>query len=78
MINGDITSKSLKLRIKNYKPTQQREKLINDKIDNQLLSNMISSLSYNMLDLNKYTGVKFLQNYIYFDNWCEHNDCFIL
>ena len=32
---------------------------------------MISSLSYNMLDLNKYTGVKFLQNYIYFDNKLE-------
>lgn len=71
MIDGDITPKALKMRIKNYKPTQQREKLIKDKIDNKLLSNLIVSLSYNMLDLNKYTGIKFLQNYIYFDNKLE-------
>jgi len=71
MIEGDITPKTLRERIKIYSPSKQREKLIKNKIDSKLLSNMLMSLSYNMLDLNKYTGMKFLQNYIYFDNKLE-------
>lgn len=71
MIEGDVSSVSLKMRMKEYQPYKKREELIKNKIDSKILSNMIDSLSYIMFDLNKYTGSKFLQNYIYNDNKIE-------
>lgn len=71
LIDGDISSKELKQRIKDYNPTKKRQELIKNGIDNKLLSNLISSMSFLMADINKYTGQKFLQNYIYNDNKLE-------
>lgn len=33
-----------------------------------MLSNVVNSMNFLMADINKYTGQKFLQNYIYNDN----------
>lgn len=71
LIDGDISSESLKHRRKEYNPTKKRQQLIKNGIDNKLLSNLVSSMSYLMADINKYTGQKFLQNYIYNDNKLE-------
>ena len=50
---------------------QKEKELIDNKIDSTLLSNVINSMSFAMIDINKYTGQKFLQNYIYNDNKLE-------
>ncbi|MEG1314025.1 MAG: ImmA/IrrE family metallo-endopeptidase, partial [Bacilli bacterium] len=71
LIDGDISSKVLRQRVSHYKPENKRRELIKSTIDSNLLSNMIDSLSYIMFDLNKYTGIKFLQQYIYNDNKLE-------
>ncbi len=71
MIDGDISKEALEKRIIAYKPTQKRKKLIKDSVDSRLLSNMINALSYIMIDLNHYTGNKFIQNYIFYDNKLE-------
>lgn len=71
LIEGDISVESLRKRIKEYNPLKKRQELIKNGIDNRLLSNLVSSMSYLMADINKYTGQKFLQNYIYNDNKLE-------
>ena len=71
LIDGDISPESLKKRRKEYNPSRKRKELIENGIDSTLLSNVVSSMSYVMSDLNHYTGQKFLQNYIYNDNKLE-------
>ncbi len=71
LIDGDISSESLKKRMSRYGVSAKKQELIDSKIDDKLLSNIISSMSFIMLDINKYTGQKFLQNYIYNDNKLE-------
>ena len=71
LIEGDISSESLKQRMKEYGVSAKRKELIENKIDSTLLSNVVSSMSFVMADINKYTGQKFLQNYIYNDNKLE-------
>lgn len=70
-IKGSVDSKILKQRIKDYKPTKHRISLIKNTSDEKLLENMINNSSYNMIDLSKNTGAKFIQNYIYYDNKLE-------
>lgn len=57
--------------MKEYGVTKKRLELIENNIDSVLLSNVVSSMSFTMMDFNKYTGQKFLQNYIYNDNKLE-------
>lgn len=71
LIDGDISSESLRRRMKEYGVSTKRQELMENKIDNILLSNVVSSMSYVMADINKYTGQNFLQNYIYNDNKLE-------
>ena len=71
LIDGDISSDSLKQKMKEYGVLAKRKELIENKIDSTLLSNVVSSMSFVMADINKYTGQKFLQNYIYNDNKLE-------
>ena len=71
LIDGDISSESLRQRMKNYGVSQKRKELIENKIDSTLLSSVVSSMSFLMADINHYTGRKFLQNYIYNDNKLE-------
>lgn len=71
LINGDTTTKSLNKRMRDYGVTSKRMELIKEKNDNVLLANLLNSLSFLMTNLNKYTGQKFLQNYIYNDNKLE-------
>lgn len=71
LIAGDISSESLRKRMKEYGVSAKRQELIENKIDSTLLSNVVSSMSFMMADINKYTGQKFLQNYIYNDNKLE-------
>ena len=71
LIDGDISPENLKKCRQEYKPSLKRQQLIKDKIDSKLLSNMIDSLSFVMNELNSYTGQKFIQNYIYYDNKLE-------
>ena len=71
LINGDVSPKSLKKRMNDYKVSEKRKKLIENTIDNTLLSNVINSMNFLMINTNKYTGQKFLQNYIYNDNKLE-------
>lgn len=71
LIADDISPDSLKIRRKEYNPTQKRKELIENGSDNILLANLISSMSYIMVDINKYSGQKFLQDYIYYDNKLE-------
>ena len=71
LIDGDISSESLRQRMREYGVSAKRQELIENKIDSTLLSNVVSSMSFVMADINKYTGQKFLQNYIYNDNKLE-------
>ena len=71
MIEGDISPKSLDKRIRRYQPTKKRKELIEKRLDSKILGNMINVLSYSMIDLKEYTGVKFIQRYIYHDNKLE-------
>lgn len=71
LIEGDVTPKGLKRRMKEYGITSKRKELIKNTVDSTLLSNIVSSMSYLMMDINTYTGQKFLQNYIYNDNKLE-------
>lgn len=71
MISGDTEKSALKERIKKYGPNKKRIELIKDRSDNKMLSNMINSMSYIMTDLRHYTGCKFIQNYIFYDNKIE-------
>lgn len=71
LIDGDISSESLRQRMSEYGVSAKRQELIENKIDSTLLSNVVSSMSFVMADFNKYTGQKFLQNYIYNDNKLE-------
>lgn len=71
MIDGDISSESLRKRMREYGVSAKRQELIQNKIDSTLLSNVVGSMSFVMADINKYTGQKFLQNYIYNDNKLE-------
>lgn len=71
MIEGDISSQALKKRMREYGVSAKRKELIKNTIDGELLSNIVSSISFVMTDLNSYTGQKFLQNYIYNDNKLE-------
>ena len=68
LIEGDISSESLRKRMKKYDIPSKRQELIENKIDSTLLSNVVNSMNFLMADINKYTGQKFLQNYIYNDN----------
>ncbi|MDO4996582.1 MAG: Fic family protein, partial [Bacilli bacterium] len=71
LIDGDISAVSLRQRMRKYRVSAKREELIDNRIDSTLLSNVLSSMSFIMTDINKYTGQKFLQNYIYNDNKLE-------
>lgn len=71
LIFGDISPYALKQRMHEYGVSEKRKKLIENTIDSTLLSNVVSSMSFLMVDINKYTGQKFLQNYIYNDNKLE-------
>ena len=71
LIEGDISSHALKKRMREYGVSAKRKELIKNTIDGELLSNIVSSISFVMTDLNSYTGQKFLQNYIYNDNKLE-------
>lgn len=71
LIDGDISPESLRQRMSKYGVSAKRQELIENKIDSTLLSNVVSSMSFAMTDINKYTGQKFLQNYIYNDNKLE-------
>ncbi len=71
LIDGDISPESLKKRCREYSPAKKRHQLIKNKIDQTILNNMINSLSYSMVNLKDYTGAKFIQNYIYYDNKLE-------
>ena len=71
LIEGDISSQALKKRMREYGVSKKRKELIKNTIDGELLSNIVSSISFVMTDLNSYTGQKFLQNYIYNDNKLE-------
>ncbi len=71
LIDGDISSEALRQRMKEYGVSSKRQELIENKIDSTLLSNVVGSMSFIMTDINKYTGQKFLQNYIYNDNKLE-------
>ena len=71
LIDGEISSESLRQRMREYGVSAKRQELIENKIDSTLLSNVVSSMSFVMADINKYTGQKFLQNYIYNDNKLE-------
>ena len=57
--------------MREYGVSAKRKELIKNTIDGELLSNIVSSISFVMTDLNSYTGQKFLQNYIYNDNKLE-------
>jgi Zn-dependent peptidase ImmA (M78 family)/fido (protein-threonine AMPylation protein) len=74
MIDGEIESKELKKRIKNYHPDIKRKKLIQKNNDFLLIGNAIDSFFYCMVDLNKNIGNKFINNYIYYDNKLEGID----
>ena len=71
LIDGNTSPESLKQRMHEYGVSAKRQELIENKIDSKLLSNVISSMSFLMVDINNYTGQKFLQNYIYNDNKLE-------
>ena len=71
LIDGNTSPESLKQRMHEYRVSAKRQELIENKIDSKLLSNVISSMSFLMVDINNYTGQKFLQNYIYNDNKLE-------
>lgn len=71
LIDGDISQEALKQRMREYGVSSKRKKLIVNTIDSTLLSNVVSSMSFLMADINRYTGQKFLQNYIYNDNRLE-------
>lgn len=71
LIEGDVTSEGLKRRMREYGVTTKRKEFIEYTVDSTLLSNIVSSMSYLMMDINTYTGQKFLQNYIYNDNKLE-------
>ena len=71
LIAGDISSECLKRRMREYDVSKKRKELIDNRIDSTLLSNVINSMSFEMIDINKYTGQSFLQNYIYNDNKLE-------
>lgn len=73
LIEGDTKPEVLKKRIKDYKPFKKRRKLLKNTVDKDLLDNIIDSISYIMVDINRYTGQKFLQNYIFYDNKLEGN-----
>lgn len=71
LIDGDTSPEALKKRKREYGVSKKRQELIDNKIDSTLLSNVVSSMSFLMADLNTYTGHKFLQEYIYNDNKLE-------
>lgn len=71
LIDGDISPESLKLRMREYGVSAKRKELIENRIDGTLLSNVVSSMNFLMLNINNYNGQKFLQNYIYNDNKLE-------
>lgn len=71
LIDGDISPESLRQRMSEYGVSAKRQELIENKIDSKLLANVVGSMSFLMADINKYTGQKFLQNYIYNDNKLE-------
>ena len=71
MIEGDTDSKALKNIIKKYHPDIKRKKLISKTNDFLLIGNAIDSFFYCMVDINKNIGIKFLNNYIYYDNKLE-------
>ena len=71
LIDGDTSQEALKQRMREYRVSIKRRELIENTIDSTLLSNVVSSMSFLMADINKYTGQKFLQNYIYNDNKLE-------
>lgn len=59
LIDGDISSESLRQRMKKYGVSVKRQELIENTIDSTLLSNVVSSMSYVMAGINKYSGQKF-------------------
>lgn len=72
MIDGDNDSAILKKRIKQFKPEKRRKELIENCNDSLLISNIINSLSYSVIDLSKNIGSRFLNKYIYYDNKLEN------
>lgn len=71
LIDGDISKEALKRRMSEYNIFDKRQELIDNKVDSKLLSNVVSSMSFLMLNFHKYTAQKFLQDYIYNDNKLE-------
>lgn len=71
LIEGDTSPLILKEKMSKYKVSAKRQELIENKIDSTLLANVLNSMRFLMVDINKYTGQKFLQNYIYNDNKLE-------
>lgn len=71
LIEGDISSEVLRQRMKEYGVYEKRKKLIEKTVDSTLLTNVVNSMSFLMTDISRFTGQKFLQNYIYNDNKLE-------
>lgn len=71
LIEGDTSPGALRQRMREYGVSAKRKELIENTADSILLSNVVSSMSFLMIGVNKYTGMKFLQNYIYNDNKLE-------
>lgn len=71
MIDGDTEPKELKKRISKYHPDKKRKELILKNNDFLLIGNAIDSFFYCMVDLNRNIGIRFLNNYIYYDNKLE-------
>lgn len=71
MIDGDTSHVNLKNRVRKFQPNKKKLDLLENNNDSLILGKYLNSLSYPLLDLNKNTGVRFLNNYIYNDNKLE-------
>lgn len=82
MIEGDTSPQELRKRIKKFLPQKRKKELIKTTNDALLIKNIINSMFYCIVDLNTAMGIKFLGNYIYYDNklegTCEKNVPYIL
>lgn len=70
----DYSRDELKALVAEYHPYLKRIDLVKNTNDLKLVAQMINSLTYNMISLNKITGIKFLNKYIYNDNRIERID----
>lgn len=71
MIEGDIAPFELNRRIAKYRPEMKKKELLKECSEMFLIDHMINSLSYNMINLESITGIKFINEYIYYDNKIE-------